>query len=64
MCNVYGVSCPGEEEEEEEEGQGSDAFVDSGMEEEYWQMRLFHLDLIYDLPLFVFIVAIDILASM
>ena len=24
--------------EEEEEGQGSDDFVDSGMEEDYWQM--------------------------
>ena len=41
-------------EEEEEQGQGSDEFVDSGMEEDYWQMRFFHLDLIYDLPFFVF----------
>ena len=43
-----------EEEEKEEEGQGSDEFVDSSMEEDYLQMRFFHLDLIYDLPLFVF----------
>ena len=41
-------------EEEEEEGHGSHEFVDSGMEKDYWQMIFFHLDLIYDLPVFVF----------
>ena len=40
--------------EEEESGQCSDEFVDSGMEEDYLQMRFFHLDLIYDLPLLYF----------
>ena len=45
-----------EEEEEEEEGQGSDEFVDSSMEEDYWEMRFFHLDLIYDLPPFVVVI--------
>ena len=43
----------GREEEEEKKEESSDEFVDSDMEEDDWQMRFIHLDLL----LFVFTIS-------